>query len=441
MPASIADSAMFRGLFGDDQLAALFTDSAEVRAMLLVEGELAAAQGALGIIPPEAAEFIARSAREVQIDPAGLAAETAVNGVPVPALINAFRKAMQAPEYAQYLHWGTTSQDIVDTALALRLRRVLGVLDTRLGALVESLGAMAGAHADLPLAARTYGQFATPTSFGAVVAQWGRPLQRHRARVQQAGGDVACVSLGGAAGTLSALEGQGPAVRATLAERLRLRDPGHSWHPERDSLAALMAAMAALTASLGKMAEDVMLMVQSGIGEVRLAGAGGSSTMPQKQNPVGPSVIVALSHQVTALNAAFQGAAVHRQQRDGAAWFTEWLTLPQIVLCTGRALTLARDVVAGLTPDQAAMARNMDAGGGLIHAEAYSFALARHMPRPAAQARVKDLCAEAMARGQSLGALVAAAFPELALGDVEHAGLGEAPAEARAFAAAVAAGA
>lgn len=431
MPASPADSALYRGLFLDDETAALFTDSAEIRAMLLVEGALARVQGGLGLIPETAAAYIDRSAREVQIDPAALAAETAVNGVPVPALVAAFRKAMQEPDHAQYLHWGATSQDIMETGQSLRLRRVCALWDGRLAALALALGRLARQHADLPMAARTYGQVAVPTSFGAVVAGWGRPLLRHRSRLAALTPDLLAVSLSGAAGTLSAMGGAGPSVRAGLARALDLADPGHSWHAERDGIAAFATWMAGLTASLGKLGEDLILLTQSGIAEVVITGAGGSSTMPQKQNPVGPSVLVALARQTGALAATLQGAALHRQQRDGAAWFTEWLTLPQLCILTGRALALALDLAARLAPQPAAMAQNLDDGSGLIEAESLSFALARHLPRPEAQAQIKALCAEARPGGPSLPALVARAFPGL---DLSATSLGCAPDEARAFA-------
>lgn len=433
MPASAADSAIYRSLFGDDDTAALFTDSAEIRAMLLAFGALAHVQGQLGLIPETAGAFIERASREVQIDPAALGAETATNGVPVPALVAAFRKAMNAPDHAQYLHWGATSQDIMETGLALRLRRVTQIWDDRLGALIAALGKLAAEHADLPMAARTYGQVATPTSFGAVIAGWGRPLIRHRARLAQIRQDIATVSLGGAAGTLSAMGAEGPAVRAALAQALELADPGASWHAERDRMETFAAWMAGLSVSIAKMGEDLILMAQSGINEIRLEGAGGSSTMPQKQNPVGPSVLVALARQAVALSSAIQNAGIHRQQRDGAAWFVEWLTVPQLCISTGRGIALALDLAGRISPDARAMARGLDDGSGLIHAEAYTFALARHMPRPEAQARIKALCQEAQAGQTPLPALVARDFPDL---DLQSAGgLGTAPAEARAFAA------
>jgi 3-carboxy-cis,cis-muconate cycloisomerase len=432
MPAAAADSAIYRDLFGDAETSALFTDSAELRAMLLVEGALARVQGSLGLIPADAAAFIDRAARDVQIDPAALAAETARNGVPVPGLLSAFRKAAEAPEPMRWLHWGATSQDIVDTALALRLRRVLDLWDTRLAALIAALGHLAEAHADQPMAARTYGQAATPSTFGAQVASWGRPLLRHRDRLPALRKDVLQVSLSGAAGTLSAMGENGPQARSALAEALGLSDPGANWHCERDGIAALGAWMAGVCATLGKMGEDLILLTATGLSEVRIAGAGGSSTMPQKQNPVGPSVLVALARQVIGLSATLTGAGLHRQARDGAAWFTEWLTLPQMCISTGKALALAGDLAARVQPDADAMARVLEADAGTIHAEALTFALATRMPRPDADAAVKRLCAEALKTDTDLRTLAARDWPDLRV----PLALGEAPAEARAFAAA-----
>jgi 3-carboxy-cis,cis-muconate cycloisomerase len=436
MPAAPADSALYRPLFGDDAIAQFFTDSAEIRAMVLVQGELALVQGRLGLIPAEAAAFIHRAAREVQIDPASLAAETAQNGVPVPGLIAAFRKATGNPEAMQYLHWGATSQDIMDTALALRLRRVMDLWEERLSKLLQRLATLAEAHADLPIAARTYGHNATPTSFGAVVAGWGWPLigwQDALSALRQA---LLQVSLSGAAGTLSAMGEKGPQVRAELALALGLSDPGRSWHTDRSALAQLVGVLGGLAGSLGKIAEDLLLLSQSGLSEVTFIQSGASSTMPQKQNPIGPSVLLALSRHVIGLVPILQGAAVHRQQRDGAAWFTEWLTLPQICISAGRMLTLAYSVLNSLSPAPKAMRHQLNAGQGQIHAEALSFFLSEKMPRPEAQTLIKGLCTEAVLTNTPLMTLVRRNFPET---DWEawraRFALGQAPAEARAFAA------
>lgn len=432
MPASPADSTLYRSLFGDDETAQLFTDSAEIRAMMLVEGTLAQVQGKLGVIPETTATFLHRASFELQIDPGAMAAQTALNGVPVPALIEAFTKAAGAPEHTAWLHWGATSQDIMDTALSLRLKRLLDIWEVRLHRTIQALGALAGAHADLAMTGRTYGQAATPTSFGALVASWGRPLLRQRAALADVRGAVLQVSLSGAAGTLAAMGPQGPAVRAGLAAALGLADPGSSWHAERGGIAAFAAWMAGTASCLGKMGADLILLSQTGIAEVAVAGSGKSSTMPQKQNPVAPSVLVALARQTAGLSATMQGAVVHELQRDGAAWFTEWLTLPQLCISTGRALALAHDLTTRIAPDPAAMASGLAEGGGLIHAEALTFALSRQMARPDAAAAIKALVADVRAGAGDLPTLASQRWPGLDL----SVSLGTAPDEARAFASA-----
>lgn len=438
MPASPLDSSLFRGLLGDDEIARLFTDTAEVRAMLLVEGALAEAQGALGLIPEASAAFLKRACHEVQIDPAGLAERIAVDAVPVPALVEATRKALEAPAHAQYLHWGATSQDIADTALVLRLRQALAIQEARLIALARALGRLARDHADTPMAARTYGQAATPTSFGAVVASWGAPLIRHLERLTELRPRLLVVSLSGASGTLSAMGPDGPAVRAGLARGLGLSDPGASWHSQRDRIAELSGWLTAVTTSLGKLGEDLILMSQTGIEEVALGQGGGSSTMPQKQNPVAPSVLVALARQSVALNGALQGGNVHALQRDATAWITEWLALPQLVIGAGSALLKAQSLAGTLSPNAGRMRAALDGGLGLIHAEALSFALAARMPRPEAQAAVKALAREARETATPLPELAARAWPGTDWATLLSADgqMGTAPAEARAFAAA-----
>ncbi len=434
MPASPADSAIYASLLGDRETAALFTDTAESRAMLLVFGALAKVQGDLGVIPQTAAAYINRAAREVQIDPSALAASVASNGVPVPALIEAFRTAAEAPEHMAFVHWGATSQDIMDTGLALRLRRVVEIWDARLADAITVLGHLAATHADLPLAGRSYGQAATPTSFGAIVASWGAPLIRHRARLHAVKADILHVSLSGAIGTLSAMGPQGAEVRAGLARELGLGDPQASWHSQRDGLVAFSAWMAGVCTSLGKMGADIILHMQSGLNEITLVGAGGSSTMPHKQNPVGPSVLVALASSTAALAQTMTGAGLHRGQRDGAAWFTEWLTLPQLCISTGRALGLCGDVARALSPNPAAMARGLDAEGGLIYAEALTFALTQQMPRPQAAEAVKALSARVRAGEGDLQSLAAQLWPSLDFAALRATAMGEAPATARAFA-------
>lgn len=435
MAASVFDSTLFSRLFPTGEVGRLFTDSAEVRAMLLVEGALARVQGEQGTIPLDSGTIISRAAMEVQIDPAALAGATGQNGVSVPALVTAFRAAMQAPEHAQYAHWGATSQDIIDTGLMLRLRQTLALIEVDLRAALDALADLAETHADLPMAARTYGQHATPTSFGALVAGWGMPLLNLLCELPDLRKETLLVSLSGAAGTASELGPDAPSARAALAGALGLTDPGRSWHTDRTPLLRIADWLTRVSLALGKIGEDLTELAMTGIAEVRLGGAGSSSTMPQKQNPVGPSVLVALARQTVGLNGVLQGAAMPRHQRDGAAWFTEWMCLPQIVLGAAAALQTALPLCRDLAPDADRMAAALRDSQGMIHAEALSFALAARLPRPEAQAVVKTLCQEAQASGAHLSELALRDFPDLdcdALFDPARQ-MGQAPAEARAF--------
>lgn len=438
MAGSVHDSAIYHRLFDTGEASKLFTDSAEVRAMMIVEGALAKAQGELGMIPELSAKAIHRASLEIVLDPGSLGAAAAVNGVPVPGLVAAFRDEMQAPEHAQYLHWGATSQDISDSGLMLRLRQLLTLLETGLTETLRSLAALAGDHATLAMAGRTYGQYATPVSFGSVVAGWGQPILECLKELEHVKSNL-LLSLSGAAGTGSVWGDQAPALRAELARGLGLGDPGRSWHADRGPVLRIADWLARVAVAHGKMGEDLTIMAQSGVGEIRLGKAGGSSTMPQKQNPVQPAVLVATARHTIGLNATLQGAGLARQQRDGAAWFTEWMVVPQLCLATAACVETARQLVPGLTPDATAMQAAFDQSQGMMQAEALSFHLSAHMPRPDAQAEVKRLCKSALATGAHLRDVAQQAFPDIDLGPVfgPDGQLGDAADQARSFVSAV----
>lgn len=438
MAGSVHDSTIYHRLFDAGDAAKLFTDSAEVRAMMIVEGALAKAQGELGIIPELSAKAIHRASLEIPLDPGGLGAASAVNGVPVPGLVAAFRDEMKAPEHAQFVHWGATSQDIVDSALMLRLRQLLGLMEDGLRDILRAQADLADTHADLPMAGRTYGQYATPVSFGSVVAGWGQPLLACLSELEALRGAL-LVSLSGAAGTGSVWGDQTPALRAALAKGLGLGDPGRSWHADRGPVLRICDWLVRVAVAIAKMGEDLTIMAQSGVGEIRLGKAGGSSTMPQKQNPVQPAVMVAAARHAVGLNATLQGAGMARQQRDGAAWFTEWMVLPQLCLASAACVHTARGLVPGLAPQAEAMGAAFEQSQGLMQAEALSFFLTSKMPRPEAQAEVKRLCKQVIAEGGHLRDAAQAAFGDLDLSAVFGAAgqLGDAADQARAFAASV----
>lgn len=439
MAASLFDSPLHAQLFPTGETGRLFSDTAAIRAMLLVEGALAQVQGAQGIIPELSAAAIHRATMEVQVDPGALAQATGQNGVSVPGLVAAFRAEMKAPEHAQYVHWGATSQDIIDTGLMLRLRQALSLAQAELTTVIKQLGAQAGEHAHTPMPARTYGQHATPTSWGAVLAGFGAPLLDALAELDALRAGSLWVSLSGAAGTAGALGPKAPATRAALAKALGLGDPGRSWHTDRTPLLRIADWQGRVIAALAHMGTTVEGLTGTDLGEVRLTQAGASSTMPQKQNPMAAAALVALGHHAAGLQASLRSAASHQHQRDGAAWFTEWLCLPQISLSLAAALSHARALAEGMVPQPVQMQGHLEQHLGLIHAEALSFALCATLPRPEAQAVTKNLCSEAMKQNVALETLARRNYPDLP-DDLFHATaqLGHAPSDAHAFAKAAA---
>ncbi|KEJ88068.1 lyase family protein [Sulfitobacter donghicola] len=434
MAASVFDSPLYAHLFPTGEAGRLFSDTAAIRAMLLVEGALARAQGAQGIIPELSAKAIQRATMEIQVDPGSIARSTGENGVSVPGLVAAFRAEMNAPEHAQFVHWGATSQDILDTGLMLRLRQLLLLAEADLREVVTALARQADEHAATPMAGRTYGQQATPTSWGAVLADWGHGLCDLLDALPNLRETSLFVSLSGAAGTSAALGASAAETRAALAEGLGLKDPKRSWHVDRGPILRIADWLAQVVAVLARMGATLIALSSSEIGEVRLGASGASSTMPQKQNPVAPSALQALGHQVTGLRAALAPATQHMHQRDGAAWFAEWMVLPQIALSAASALQHAKRLSAAITPDTSRMAAAMEDGLGLIHAETLSFALAEKMQRPDAQAATKELCQQAQAQQTPLEQVARAAYPDLPKDLFNLATtLGRAPEEARAF--------
>jgi 3-carboxy-cis,cis-muconate cycloisomerase len=416
MAVSPFDGALTRGLYGDAEVAGLFGGSAEVRSMLLVEGALARVEGRLGIIPETSGRAIERAAREVAIDPAALGDGMASAGVPVPALVAAFRREL-GPEHGAWLHWGATSQDLVDTGLVLRLRRVLDILDARLERLVAALGAEAERHRDTVIAARTRFRIATPTTLGAKIAVWTMPLVRHRARLAELRPRLLRVSLAGASGTNAALRGRGAEVMAGVAAELGLAPSDVPWHAARDGIAELGGWLALVTGSLGKLGQDLILLGQSEVGEVTAGSGGGSSTMPHKANPVGAEALVTLAR----LNAGTLGqlhqAMLHAEERDGTALGLEWFALPSMAVAAAAATRIAGELVAGLAVHPDRIAATFAADRGMMLAEAAVFALAERMPRPDAQALVGEAVAAA-SEGGTLAAALAERVPEVDWGAV-----------------------
>lgn len=429
------DSAITRDLFGDAEVGTLFSDSAVIRSCLLVEGALAAAQGKLEIIPELSAHAIHRAAREVQVDAGALTAGTARDGIFLPSLVAAFRTAMNAPEHAQFAHWGATSQDILDTALVLRLRRCLDIMDARLEQVIADLADVAKDHRATPMAARTRNQLATPTSFGARVVNWTSPLLRHRERIAELRPRLLMLSLSGASGNGTAFQGRGREIAEIMADELGLGVPVTPQHVTRDAMAEMGHLCSLITGSLGKIANDLILSAQIGEG-IRAGEGGGSSTMPHKSNPAAEEVILALARHVGGLSSQLNGSMIHAQEREGSAWAVEWLALPQMVVGAAACLRHAGMLAASIQVEPEKLAAPFDATNGLMMAEAARFALAGVMDATKAAALVKEACKTTAKTGKHLrDVLQAEVTQEIdfdAVFDAANA-LGDAPAIVDAF--------
>jgi 3-carboxy-cis,cis-muconate cycloisomerase len=392
---------IFTALLEDEEITTLLGDAARVRTMVEVEVALAKVEARLGVIPEEAGKAIVAALEDFEPDLDDIAAGTAKAGVPIPALVAQLRRAVGGSA-ASYVHWGATSQDIIDTALVLQLREVLQVLDARLERLCIALVRLIDQHPDTVLAARTRFQQALPTTFALKAAGWLDPLPRHRTRLHQLERRLLRVQFGGAAGNLAALGERGIEVMDALAGELALASPAMPWHSQRDALAELASWLALVTGTLGKFGQDLLLMAQNEIGEVREATGGGSSTMPQKSNPILSEALVTLARRNAALLAGLHQAMLHAQERDGAAWQLEWTILPDMASCAGASLAHATLLAETMVVDRERMAATLAASGGLLLAEAVSFALSSHMSRAKAQALVKQACRSATASGKDL---------------------------------------
>jgi 3-carboxy-cis,cis-muconate cycloisomerase len=400
-----ADSEMFGALWGTAEMRALFSDAAHLQLMLDVEAALARAEAKLGLVPEPVAEAITRAARVKNLRMERIAEGTREAGVPVPALVSELGRAA-GEEAARYIHLGATTQDILDTALVLQMRRALEHLRRDLVALARRLARRASEFRDTPMAGRTHLQQAVPTTFGLKCAVWASPLAAHVERLDQTARRALVVQFGGAAGTLGALGANGVAVAEALARELGLGVPDLPWHVTRDGIAEIVALLGLVCGSLSKFALDVTLLMQTEVAEVfepHAPGRGGSSTMPQKRNPVAAEYIIAAARGVQALVPLMLTAMAQDHERATGPWQSEALVIPQcFVLCAG-AMAHALAIAEGMTIDAVRMRRNLELGGGLVMAEAVATGLAPAMGRAAAHHALQRVSDRALADGKTLG--------------------------------------
>jgi 3-carboxy-cis,cis-muconate cycloisomerase len=380
---------LIESLATTETLAEIFSDRSVLQAMLDFETALARAQAKLKIIPHSVARAVAKAARVESYDTSSLARETLRAGTPGIPLVKALRQRVhqESVAAADFVHWGATSQDVADTALVLLLKKAAPILGADLDRIEKALQSLSNTHKTTVMLGRTLLQAAPPVTFGLKTAGWLGSVRRGRAQLERAFSDALVLQLGGASGTLAALGNRGIEVGELVAKELKLAYPDAPWHAHRDRLAAVLCACGVLTGSLGKMARDIALLMQSEVAEVAEpggSGRGGSSTMPQKRNPIASTIALAAANRVPAFVAAFLSQMVQEHERGVGGWQAEWPTVAAVIQSTGVTIASMAETVEGLTVDDKRMADNLDATRGSIFAEKAAMILSRKIGREAA---------------------------------------------------------
>jgi 3-carboxy-cis,cis-muconate cycloisomerase len=406
--STVLDSFLFRDAFGTPAMRGIFEDAALLGRYTEVEVALARVQGRLGVIPAQAAKDIAAKCDASKLDLERLKKETGIVGYPILPLVR--QLAAQCGESGKFLHWGATTQDIMDSAVVLQVRDALALIESGLNELRAILARQARRYRDTAMAGRTHLQQALPITFGYKLAIWLAMLDRHAERLQQLKPRVLVGQFAGAAGTLASLGERGMEVQKALMAELELAQPVATWHAARDGLAEAVGFLGLVTGSLGKIAFDVMLMASTEVGEVAepfVQGRGASSTMPQKRNPISSELILAAAKAVRQHAGLMLDALVQDFERATGPWHAEWIALPEAFMLTGGALNQAKFMLGGLIVDATRMRRNLDMTHGLIVAEAVMMGLAPHLGRNEAHDVVYDACRAVAEQGGSLAEALA----------------------------------
>jgi 3-carboxy-cis,cis-muconate cycloisomerase len=406
---TVLDSILFRDAFGTPPMREVFSDIALISRYAEVEIALAKAEARCGVIPQEAADSIARLTDVSALDFDLLRQETDTVGYPILPLVHQMVK--QCGEAGRYVHWGATTQDIMDTAVILQVRDGLAIVERDIADLRRILADLSTRYRDTPMAGRTHLQQALPITFGYKTAIWLAMFDRHAERLNQLKPRVLVGEFAGAAGTLASLGDKGLEVQAALCEELGLGVPVSTWHVARDGLAEVVNFFGLVTGSLGKVALDLMILASTEFGEVYepfVKGRGASSTMPQKRNPISSELMLAACKGVRQHAGLMLDAMVQDLERATGPWHAEWMAIPESFVLTAGALHQAKFALGGLIVDEAKMAENLDLSRGLIVAEAVMMGLAPQIGRQRAHDVVYDACRVVNTRGGTLADALAA---------------------------------
>jgi 3-carboxy-cis,cis-muconate cycloisomerase len=390
---TVFDSILFRDAFGTPRMREVFSDYALITRYAEVEIALAKAEARCGVIPVDAAQEIAKRTNVSGFDFDLLRRDTDVVGYPILPLVHQIAK--QCGEAGRYVHWGATTQDIMDTAVVLQVRGGLKIIEEDIDTLRGILADLSRRYRDTPMAGRTHLQQALPVTFGYKTAIWLAMFDRHAERLEQLKPRVLVGQFAGAAGTLASLGDKGFDVQTALCEELGLGVPVSSWHVARDGFAEVVNFFGLVTGSLGKIALDIMMMASTEFAELYepfVKGRGASSTMPQKRNPISSELMLAACKGVRQHAGLMLDAMVQDFERATGPWHAEWMAIPESFVLTAGALQQAKFALGGLIVDEKKMAENLDISRGLIVAEAVMMGLAPQMGRQEAHDVVYDAC-------------------------------------------------
>lgn len=404
-PASstVFDSILFRDAFGTPLIREIFSDKAQISRYTEIEIALARAEAKCGVIPAEAADEIARRCSVDALDFELLRKETDNVGYPILPLVHQLVK--QCGEAGRYIHWGATTQDIMDTGVVLQMREGLRLIENDIAALRAILADLARKYRDTPMAGRTHLQQALPVTFGYKASIWLAMFDRHAERLEQLKPRVLVGQFAGAAGTLASIGEKGFAVQAALCEELSLGVPASTWHVARDGFAETINLLALVTGSLGKIALDIMIMASTEFAEAYepfVTGRGASSTMPQKRNPISCELMLAAGKAVRQHAGLMLDAMVQDFERATGPWHAEWMAIPESFVLTAGALHQAKFALGGLIIDKARMAENLGISKGLIVAEAVMMHMAPFIGRQQAHDIIYEACRTVNEKGGTL---------------------------------------
>lgn len=405
--------SIFSTYLSDPEIAELCSDGTYLNQMAKVESALAQVQAGLGIIPKEAGEEISSKLPYLEWNMSDLMKDTAKNGIPVIGFLEQAKKALEGTN-ADYLHWGVTSQDITDTAMVLILKEVLQVVEVRIREVIRHLETLQSEHGNTPMLARTRNQSAVPITFGQKLESWIAPLKRYLTRLDELRPHLFKIQLAGAGGDLASHGNKAETMVRMLSRTLGLTY-SEGWHSQRDTFVEASDFLGNLAGSLGKMGDDLLILTQSEVAELKESGdkGGGSSSMPHKNNPVRSEALVALSKYAMGLSGTFKQSLLHKNERDGIGLALEWMILPQLMTTVGASLNHAMAISKNMALDKEQIKFNLERSNGMIFSEKATYLLMEYMSKSEAKKCISEACEKVMSQKISLSEALKQACPNI----------------------------